>query len=218
MRRPVIVALFLAAILIISALALGSLLRNQSAAAGVTAAGVPPGAPLAAANPSISLIPSSKSVVVGQVFPVPITIDTGGQPVDGVQAFLDFNRSVLQVCDQFGNPASSISVGGAFEVTLLNSASNAAGQITFAAGQLTTPPLTGSFTAATIYLKALAPTASTTVQFSLSAPRQTKLTSAGGNVLQSANGGAYTITSSGSITPIATATSRLSLPVILATY
>ncbi len=140
------------------------------------------------------LSPATGSYGIGQLFTVDIMVNAGAQPVDGAQAFINFNPAYLTVVDAAGNPTNQIIPGSAFSSHLLNSVDNAAGQISYSDGQLTGSPISGLFTLATIRFKANSAVASTAVDFSMSAPRQTKLTYMGNNVLGSVSGGSYQIT------------------------
>lgn len=159
---------------------------------------------------NIAVEPSSKSATVGEIFTLDIRVHAGTQPVDAVDAYLNFSPQVLQVVDSGGNPATAITPGTALRV-LHNSVDNSTGRIDFNAGRGTgDQPASGSFVLATIRFKALA-VGSSFVAFSLSPPRTTDAFFGGNSVLGSTADGqvAVTATPGGSPTgtPTATATS-----------
>jgi subtilisin-like proprotein convertase family protein len=135
----------------------------------------------------------------GQVFPVDIVIQTGGQSVDSAQVFLSFDPAYLSVVDEAGNPATAIISSQAYAVHLVNAVDNTVGQIYYADGLLTGAPPGGTFVLATVRFKAKAAIDGTTVAFNLVAPRQSKLTAGGNNILGATTGGRYTISMSSSI-------------------
>ncbi len=159
-------------------------------------------------GPSLALDPASAEKMVGETFLVQIIAATGAQAVDGAQVFIDFDPTRLAVVDADGNPVSSIIPGSAFDVVILNSVDNAAGRIDFAAGQLSGSPPSGLLSVATIRFKALAVASDATVHISTGAPRASKLTYQGANVLAQTSDGHYAILGPVTATPTATVTQR----------
>ena len=114
----------------------------------------------------LSIVPSSKSVAVNEIFTVDIQVDAGSQLVDTVDAYLSFDRNYLRVVDASGNETNSITPGSTLPLVLQNSADNSTGRITYSAGkQLGAPSPSGTFTLATIRFKAMAQTTGATVAF-----------------------------------------------------
>ncbi|MBI2303738.1 MAG: hypothetical protein HYU86_03210 [Chloroflexi bacterium] len=114
----------------------------------------------------VNLEPASRSVAVGEVFTMTIQVDPHGQPVSGIDAFIDFTPSYLQV--------QAITNGGTLDFTFpTNSYNNTAGAITYSAGTFTSFPTT-PFPLAVITLKALAATPGTNFGFSIAPDRQTR--------------------------------------------
>jgi hypothetical protein len=69
-----------------------------------------------------------------------VKVDASSQPIDTVQVFLDFDPSLLQVVDDAGVSASTVSFGpvisdGEWKQQLLNQVDNASGRIGLAAGK-----------------------------------------------------------------------------------
>jgi len=92
--------------------------------------------------------PTSKTVALGEVFSVEVQVQSGTQPVDGVDAYITFNRAHLAV--------HHIVAGTALPTILANTYNNSAGTITFSAGkQLGGTSPSGTFRLCTIYVTAL---------------------------------------------------------------
>ncbi len=127
---------------------------------------------VAHATPSLVAIPPSGTVAVGDVFEVPIQVQTN-TAVDGAAAYLDFDPAVLEVV--------SISVGTAFPTNIQNRFDNAVGTIDFAAGQFSALP-TSTFTLAALQIRAKAVSATTTVSFHTISPRVSDLVFHGSSV------------------------------------
>jgi len=131
---------------------------------------------------SISIVPSSTIVWPDDIVTVDIVVEAGDQPVDGVEAHIDFDPAYLTVVDADGNPTDSIISGTTLPIELQNSVNNSQGTIDYAAGILSGEPPTGAFTLATIRFKAMARTGNTAVTFNLTPPRDTKITFGGDNL------------------------------------
>jgi len=150
------------------------------------------GASLGTVN--VELNPTVSSVTKDQVFSVEVRIAAGSQVVDGAAAYLDFDKTYLQVVDAGGNPSTSIESGGVFEIVFQNSADNATGRVGFAAGTLGAPP-SGTLVLARIRFKALWGTggANIPLTFVTQSPRRTDVTSGGASVLGTATNGSVVI-------------------------
>jgi hypothetical protein len=136
---------------------------------------------------NISLQPPTEDVGVGEIFDLIIQADAGDQPVSGVDAFVDFDPAYLEVL--------SVTPGPALPTVLKNTHDNSAGTIDYGAGKLGAPFPTGTFTVATIQLRALAPTSpSTSITFSTSFPRETTADYSGSDVTGTLSGGMVSIT------------------------
>ncbi len=147
-----------------------------------------------AGQAELILAPDGGSYTAGQTFLVDIVINAGSQQVDGAQAFLSFDPTVLVVVDAAGNPTTSIIPGAAFTNYFANSVNNGAGTIDYSDGiQLGAAPLTGRVTLATIRFKGILPSPDTDVLFSRTWPRESKFTLSGVNVLGSSGAGSYQI-------------------------
>ncbi|MCD6290369.1 MAG: hypothetical protein J7M34_07690, partial [Anaerolineae bacterium] len=135
---------------------------------------------------TLKLSPAVGHVRAGETFRVEMEILAGDQPVDGVNAYLDFDPNVLRVVDEEGNPATRVIPGTALSNVTLNRAINALGRINFAAQG---DAITGRFTVAIARFQAITTTNNVLLTWSVTAPRQSDVTSGGGSVLDGLNGG-----------------------------
>ena len=97
----------------------------------------------------LAISPSISTVAVGQDFDLVLEVQAGTQVVDGAAAYLNFDKTYLQVV--------SITPGSSLPIVLENNYDNATGQLNFAAGVL--PPdlnPTGTFTLAKVTFHAQA--------------------------------------------------------------
>jgi len=139
---------------------------------------------------TLKLAPATSHVLAGQAFAVEMEVLAGAQPVDAINAYLDFDPAVLQVVDAAGNPATQITPGTGLANVTTNSADNAAGRINFVASG---GPVDGRFTAAVARFKALTPALTSPLTWSSMAPRQSAVRLAGVSVLGSLQGGAAAV-------------------------
>jgi hypothetical protein len=143
---------------------------------------------LASPAVNISIVPASHTAVVNDIFTVNITL-SGPDPVRGAMVYIDFDNTYLEV--------QSITPGTALDTVLANDYDNGIGAINYSAGKLTGTMPTGTFTLATIQLKALAPTTTPTpLTFVYDAPNNRVtdvITSGSVSVLGTATGGVVTI-------------------------
>lgn len=147
----------------------------------------------------LSLNPEVTTVTQGQQFDLGIQVQAGNEEVDGASGYLNFDPAILHVV--------SVTGGGAFGVTLQNTFDNALGHVDYAAGELTAPFPSGTFTLATItFLAAGVP--GTPITFDSAMPRRSEVTRLGTSVLGQAVGGAVTVTlnATGTETPTNTPT------------
>jgi hypothetical protein len=138
----------------------------------------------AAGTVRIYLTPASTTVAVGQVFSVDLMVAAGSQPVAAVDAFLDYDPTLLRV-------VSITPDGAALPTTLMQTFDNLTGKITYSSGAaLGGASATGTFRLATIrlQLQALGTTATTQLAFSFLRPlRYTDIFYMGLSVLGSAS-------------------------------
>jgi hypothetical protein len=142
----------------------------------VSAAIIPVTPLLAADRVHLTLDSSSSGIKLGDTFEVIIQAQSGSQEVVGVDVFLNFDASRLEVVD-VDNVTAGIQIlsGTTLKTVLWNSVSNSSGHIDYSAGKFSSFP-TGTFTIATIRFKALGTTSTdTAVAFSTSTDRPTKI-------------------------------------------
>lgn len=149
-------------------------------------------APWVAAQPAqvvdLSLIPAAPTVNAGDTFTVDIVVEPNGQPVVGVDAFVDFDAAHLETIQILAGPDSP------FNLELYNQFDNVTGHAGYSAGTLDTPPASGSITLATITFRAKAATVNSSVNFSLSTDRRTEAAYYNAvSVLRNTTGAAVTI-------------------------
>ena len=124
----------------------------------------------------IRLVLDREIINPGDQFNVAIQVEPNGQAVAGVQTFIDFDPSVLQVSGLLLGDDSPLAV------VLLNKVLNDKGEIDFAAGSFTSSP-DSTFIVANITFVAGSSDAATTLSFSRESPRQT-LASIGADEVQ----------------------------------
>ena len=144
-----------------------SLLASNFGQSGCTAGA--PFAPSEVVSPtgSVALYVhlANRTMMVNDVFDVPMIVMAGAQTLDGAAAYPNFDPTKLEVV--------SVTPGIAFSQILQNSFDNTTGQINFAAGTLSAPYPSGSFTLLTVRFRALAVVpASTAVTFSTAVAQQ----------------------------------------------
>jgi len=133
---------------------------------------------------SIGLVPSSKTVAVGQVFTLAIQLQASSQPVDGAEAHLDFDPAYLRVVNADGVEVDEITeVTTTLDTVLQNEVDNGEGVIDYAAGVLVGESPTGTISLASICFKAITETVGTELPFVFSAPRKTDVVFEGSSVL-----------------------------------
>lgn len=118
-----------------------------------------PGIQVSLTSPAtqLSLDPQSKTVIVGDTFPVNIDLDTGGNKVDGVDVYaLHFDPSLLQVVDD--NPSKAgvqVQPGQILDVNAANIVDNKAGTIKLSQITPGGTSFQGTGVVATIHFKAV---------------------------------------------------------------
>jgi hypothetical protein len=138
-----------------------------------------------APGPVLSVVPSQTVTYLGQTFEVAVQVQAGEQEVDAAAGYLNFDPALMQVV--------GLTAGTALNVELQNEFDNGAGEISYAAGKLTPPFPSGTFTLYTVTLEALAGTPSTELAFGLEEPRLSDITFGGGSVLDRTENGTVTI-------------------------
>jgi uncharacterized repeat protein (TIGR01451 family) len=133
----------------------------------------------------IAIEPAMSKVMVGYTFTITIQLSTGNQLIDGAQASINFDPSVLQVISITGNPSM-------LPLELMNDYDNVTGTLDYAAGTLSNFP-SGTFSLAEIVFEAVVETSETFMTFNYIAPRQTDVTYGGGSVLTDDVEGAVSI-------------------------
>jgi hypothetical protein len=133
------------------------------------------------------LEPTSATLTAGDTVDVAVRFDASVTPVAAVQAYLNFDPTVLQVIDDGGSPATQVVPGQLFSAAdwqiLQNAVNNSTGQVDFAGGK---KPITGTDVAenssfATLKFRALKPVSNTSVTFnSPNSPKLRKTKAASG--------------------------------------
>jgi len=139
---------------------------------------------LSAGDVSLRIVPAQTVATLGQVVTLEVKAEAGSQQVDVAELHLDYDRTVLQIVDAAGLPATQIEAGATLPTVFLNNVNSAYGWIDFVAASLGGPPASGPFTIAWLRVKVLQ-SQSTWVRFSFSALRTTDLTYRGASVLGS---------------------------------
>ena len=146
---------------------------------------------------TLSVSPTTQSVVVGDTFMVNILLDTQGTAVDGVDIrYLNYNPSLLQVQDVDANKAGTqIAPGTLMSSTLANTVDTTQGrvnlsQIISAGGT----KYTGSGVLATITFRAIAAgTANVSFDYTASNTTDSNVAAAGTDTLTGVTNGSYTV-------------------------
>jgi hypothetical protein len=114
---------------------------------------------------TIAISPQLTTVNVGDSFDLDVWIDAGAEEVAAADVYLDFDPNVLEVIEIRDGQGLSI---------FARLHDNATGIVDIGAGNLGAP-VTGSFVLATLHMRAkeVPPGRTTSVSFSLTAPRQT---------------------------------------------
>lgn len=119
----------------------------------------------------LAMRPITQIVGPGQNFTATVQVIAGAQQVDGAAAYVNFDPAFLQV--------TNITAGTNLTNTIQSDYDNILGQANFAAGNLTAPNPSGTFTLATISFTALTLTPSTTLSLNTSNPRRSDATYGG---------------------------------------
>lgn len=129
---------------------------------------------------AVTLITPNYPIAVESTFDVIIQVETGGLPVDGAAAYLDFDPAYFAVVN--------VQPGTTLPIFLQSMTDNTAGRVDFAAGQLPPAFPSGTFTLMTVTLRALAPVDAGLITLSSDFRRETMVTFGGESVLSNAVG------------------------------
>lgn len=140
--------------------------------------------PVFAASASLSFLPSSKTVNLGQSFSVDVILNTGGNYTEETQAIVLYDASKLRVV--------SAALGKLYEHKLTADAS-VSGKINFRANS-TSQTYSGTGTFATVIFKTIGyGIANTNFQFAASSTIDSNIFSASKDILSLVSGGTYTV-------------------------
>jgi len=150
------------------------------------------GAPTSGGSASMSLIPASQSLQVGQNLTVEIRVNTGGSQTTGVASYLDFDSAKLQY-------VSIDSTGSSYTITAEETVSG--NQVRISRGQAIPGVNSTNALVSKVTFKVLA-TGTANISFAVTAAGQgpsrvIKNDGIGTDILSSTTGGVYTITSAG---------------------
>lgn len=134
------------------------------------------------------LEPAIVDVKSGDTFVVVIQARPGGQAVDGMDVFLDYDPALLEVVDAVPEQDGvQVKPGEALPLVMANKADNNTGKLTYSAGKLDQPWPESDFMVASITFRAKA-SGVAPIAFSLERFRQSVVASAGENALRSVTG------------------------------
>jgi hypothetical protein len=127
---------------------------------------------------------SASDAQVGDIVVLRVTLDADGVTFDTVGFLINFDRTLLQVVDAAGDPASQVEPGDLPGFNVVNTASNTEGTVEFSQA-IIGGQTGGTFTVATIRLKVIAalPEGGTQVTFLGVASGWTGVFSEGDNLL-----------------------------------
>jgi hypothetical protein len=131
---------------------------------------------------SLRLVPTSALLAVGQVIAVDVIADAGGQPVDVIELYLDYDPALLQAVDAAGAPVLTLTPGAALPTVLLNRIEPAWGWADYIASSAGGSAPAGQFVIGRLHFKVLA-AGQTSVRFSFSDWRTTDAAYSGDSVL-----------------------------------
>ncbi len=135
---------------------------------------------------TMELSPDRSHVRAGESFLVEIGVQAGTQQVDTVDAYLDFDPTILRVVDANGSPTTHIIPGQTLSTVTANGVNNALGRIHFAA---TGDATAGRFVVATVRFQAITVTRSSAVTWSTTGSRRSDVLLAGTSALENLRAG-----------------------------
>ncbi len=130
--------------------------------------------------------PAASTVTTNSQFDVAINVSAGSQPVDSVQANINFDPSFLQVVSV--TPGSTLT-------TAIAGPTTGSGTVDYSAGILG-GSATGTFTVMTIRFKAIGSSGSTNISFNTGGSRNSDVLYSGDSKVTGRTGGTVTISSS----------------------
>lgn len=137
---------------------------------------------LCAGTVSLRVLPASPQADVGQTLALEIRAESGQQPADVVELYLDYDPTLLQVVDAAGVATKTIESGDALPRVFANRVDAVYGWVDYLASSLGATPPSGEFIVARLRVKVLkAETA--WVRFSFSDWRTTDVAYHGMSVL-----------------------------------
>ena len=149
-----------------------------------------------AGTTGLLLAPTTQARVVGETFTVSLDVEAGSNPLDTVDAYLDFDPTKLEVVTAGGQLASSVEVQPSSGLAAtVNVVDNTLGRIDLSASTFAAPFPTGTFTLATVSFRAKAASGGTpaAVTFAGTFPRRSDLLRAGASFQPALAGGQVTI-------------------------
>ncbi len=125
---------------------------------------------------ALQLPPALVQGPANSVTPMTINVIGGGQPVDAIDMFLSFDSARVQIVDAAGAAVTALTPAATsgLKQTNLNTVDNATGRITFSNGKLPADAApSGTFTAATFYVRLLGSGPDVAMGFESVPPRKT---------------------------------------------
>lgn len=146
-------------------------------------------------NLSLTLLPASASVQVGQVLDVMVVAEAGTQPIDGVSFVLNFDPKSLAPVNSSGAGTQNVEPGLALPAIMGNWIDAKGGAIGYAAGVLQGDLPQGRIIVARLYFRVIAadPSGETQITFGPAPSPLTEITNGGVNLLSKATGASVTI-------------------------
>jgi hypothetical protein len=105
----------------------------------------------------IGIEPTGGERFPGEIFIVAIVAQTGTQAVDGIETYVAFDPTRIQVIGEDGDAAAAIEPGDTLDLVLVNQVDPESGLIHFAAGKFFEPLPSGTFALARLTATALTP-------------------------------------------------------------
>lgn len=135
---------------------------------------------------AVTLVTPDYPIALESTFDVIIQVETGGLPVDGAAAYLDFDPAYFEVVN--------VQPGTTLPIFLQSMTDNARGRVDFAAGQFPPDYPSGTFTLMTVTLRAVATVDAGLISLSTTGRRETMVTFGGEAVTSNATGAMIMIT------------------------
>lgn len=133
----------------------------------------------------LSISPGTSTVSVGQGLTVTVEVQASTEQLDGAAAYLNFDPARLQTV--------GLTSGTSLPIVLQETYDNTAGHVDFAAGTLTPPYASGTFTLVTVAFIAVGTTTNTALTFNATEPRNSDATFGGASVFGGTSGGTVVV-------------------------